>query len=85
MVSIVEKWESIEEHTRQLESHAKIGSYQLKKIRGGVEVRVRIGQFGYVKWFKDPDAPELIQIEAFCNVEGFYKIQGSKSAEFFYA
>jgi hypothetical protein len=85
MVSIVEKWESIEEHTRQLESYAKVGSYQLKKVRGGTEIRVRVGQFGYVKWFKDSDDPELIQIEAFCSVEGFYKIKGSKSEEFFYA
>jgi hypothetical protein len=56
-----------------------------ERVRGGIEVRVRVGQFGYVKWFKDPDDAELIQIEAFCKVEGFYKIIGSKSEEFFYA
>ena len=84
MVNLVEKWESIEEHTRLLESHAKVGSYQLKNMKGGVEVRVRVGQFGFVKWFKNPDDPEVIQIEAFCRIEGFHKILGTRTAEFFY-
>ncbi len=85
MVSLVECWESIEEHTRLLEQHAKVGSYQIKNVKGGAEIRVRVGQFGFVKFFKDRDDPELIQIEAFCKVEGFHKIQGSRAAEFFYA
>ena len=85
MVSLVENWESIEEHTRLLDSHAKVGSYQFKDVKGGVEVRVRVGQFGFVKCFKDRENAELIHIEAFCRVEGFHKITGMKSAEFFYA
>jgi hypothetical protein len=84
MVNLVENWESIERHTRQLESHSKVGSYQVKTVSGGVEVKVRIGQFGFVKSFKDKDDPELIQIEAFCRVEGFHKILGARAAEFFY-
>jgi hypothetical protein len=84
LVSLVEKWDSIEEHARLLESHSKVGSYQLKPVNGGVEVRVRLGQFGFLKWFKDTDDPELIQIEAFCKIEGFHKITGIRSAEFFY-
>jgi len=82
---LVEDWESIEAHTRRLESNARVGSYQMKEVKGGTEIRVRVGQFGYVKLFKDPDDPKLIQIEAFCKIEGFYKIQGSQSDEFFYA
>jgi hypothetical protein len=85
LVSLVENWESIEEHARLLESHAKVGSYQIKNVNGGIEVRVRVGQFGFVKWFKDRNEAELIRIEAFCKVEGFHKIVGMKSAEFFYA
>ena len=84
LVSLVENWESIEEHTRLLDSHAKVGSYQLKDVKSGVEVRVRVGQFGFVKCFKDRENAELIHIEAFCRVEGFHKITGIKSAEFFY-
>jgi hypothetical protein len=84
LVNLVEKWESIEEHTRLLESHAKVGSYQLKNLRDGVEVKVRVGQFGFVKFFKDKDDPELIQIEAFCKVEGFHKILGARTTEYFY-
>ncbi len=85
MVSLVENWESIEEHTRLLESSARVGSFQVKNVKGGVEVRVRVGQFGFVKRFKDRDEAELIRIEAFCKVEGFHKIIGMKAAEFFYA
>ena len=85
MVNLVENWESIEQHTRQLESYSKVGSYRIKNVKGGVEVKVRVGQFGFVKFFKDKDDPELIQIEAFCRVEGFHKIVGARTAEFFYA
>jgi hypothetical protein len=50
-----------------------------------MEIKVRVGKFGYVNKFKDPEDPELIKIEAFCRVEGFYKIQGCVPDEFFYA
>ena len=84
MVSLVENWESIEQHTRLLESRSKVGSFQTKAVKGGVELRVRVGQFGFVKCFKSADDPELIHIEAFCTVEGFHKITGMRSTEFFY-
>ncbi len=85
MVSLVEKWESIEQHTRLLDSSSRVGSYQSKNVKGGVEIRVRVGQFGFVKWYKDREDAERIHIEAFCETEGFHKIIGGKAAEFFYA
>ena len=85
MVNLVEDWESIERYTRHLEHWAKIGSYQLKKSSEGVEIKVRVGKFGYIKKFKEPENPELIKILAFCQAEGFFKVQGSVSDELFYA
>jgi hypothetical protein len=85
LVNLVEDWESIEKYTRQLEYYTKVGSYQLRKSNDGMEIKVRVGKFGYVNKSKDPEDPELIKIEAFCTVEGFYKIQGCIPDEFFYA
>jgi hypothetical protein len=48
MFNLVDNWESIEQHTRQLELYSKAGSYQVKNVKGGVEVKVRVGQFGFV-------------------------------------
>ncbi len=85
MVSLVENWDSIEAHTRLLDSSTRVGSYQSKNVKGGVEIRVRVGQFGFVKWYKTDQDAELIHIKGFCENEGFHKIIGGKAAEFFYA
>lgn len=85
MVNLVEDWESIEKYTAYLEYWVKIGSYQLKKSSEGVEIKVRVGKFGYIKKFKESEDPELIKILAFCQAEGFFKVQGSISDELFFA
>ena len=85
MVNLVEDWESMERYTQHLEHWAKIGSYQLKKTIEGVEIKVRVGKFGFIKKFKEPEDPELIKILAFCKAEGFFKVSGSISDELFFA
>jgi hypothetical protein len=85
LVNLVEDWESIERYTQHLSHWAKIGSYQLKKSSEGAEIKVCVGKFGYIKKFKEPEDPELIKILAFCQAEGFIKVQGSVSDELFYA
>jgi len=85
LVNLVEDWESIERYTQHLEYWAKIGSYQLKKSSDSVEIKVRVGKFGYIKKFKESEDPELIKILAFCIAEGFFKVLGSISDDFFFA
>ena len=63
----------------------KIGPYQPRKSDEGSEIKVCVGKFGYAKEFKEPEDPELIKILAFCQAEGFIKVQGSVSNDLFYA
>jgi len=85
LVNLVEDWEDIEKYTQRLSFWTKIGSYQLKKSTEGAEIKVSVGKFGYIKKFKEPEDPELIKILAFCQAEGFIKVQASVSDELFYA
>lgn len=84
MVNLLGDWEEIERYTRQLSSIAKIGSYQLKKSKEGIEIKVHVGQFGYIATFKQAEDAELIKILVFCENEGFYRVQrGILDALFF--
>ena len=84
MVNLVEDWEDIEVYTRRLSYDMKTGSYQVRKSKDGAEIKVRVGQFGYVGSFKDPEDPELIMILAFCAAESFFKIKGTVATDLFF-
>ena len=83
-VNLVEDWKDIEVYTRRLSHDVKTGSYMLRKADDGAEIKVRVGQFGYANWFKDPKDPELIKILAFCSAEGFFKIKGTVATDLFF-
>lgn len=85
MVDLVEDWEDIEVYTRYLGFWAKVGSYQFTKSSEGAEIKVRVGRFGYIKRFKESENSELLKILAFCQAEGFIKVQASVSNDLFYA
>ena len=84
MVNLVEDWEEVERYTRQLSSIAKIGSYQIKKSKDDVELKVHVGKFDYIGIFKEAENPELIKILAFCQAEGFYKVRRGVLDELFF-
>jgi len=85
LVDLVEEWKYIEEHTQYLARYGKVGSYQLKKSEEGVEIKVCIGQYGYIRKFKEAEDPELIKILAFCQAAKFIKVHGSLADDIFYA
>ena len=85
MVNLVEEWKDIENHTKYLARYEKVGSYQLRKSEEGVEIRVCIGPYGYVRKFKESEDPELIKMLAFCQAANFIKVQGSLADDVFYA
>ena len=64
-MDLVENWESIEKIADALAYLKGTGSYRLKNVPKGVELRVRIGKYGYVNIFKDSEDPELIKILAY--------------------
>ena len=83
---MVEEWEDLADYARSLPRSTKAGSpYQLKKSKHGVELKVRVCKYGYTQKFKNDEDPELIKILAFCQAEGFIKVQASVSNDLFYA
>lgn len=80
MVNLVEDWESLEEYAQW----CRYGAYQTRDVVDGVEIRVTMGRFGYVKTFKDPQDQLLKRILGFCKAEGFIKVMGSIPDELFF-
>jgi len=85
LVDLVEEWEDIERYTRSLAQCIRAGaSYQLRKSKEGIEIKVRVCKFGYSEKFKDPQDPELIKILAFCQKEEFIKVSGAVATDLFF-
>jgi uncharacterized protein YacL (UPF0231 family) len=83
---LVEEWEDLADYARALPKSIKAGSsYQLRKSKNGVEIKVRVCRYGYSKEFKDEDDVELIKILAFCKVEEFIKVIASTPTDLFFA
>jgi hypothetical protein len=85
LVDLAEEWKDIEDYTRYLAHYGKVGSYQLRKSDEGVEIKVCIGPYGYMRKFKQAEDPELIKMLAFCQAAKFIKVQGSLADDVFYA
>jgi len=80
LVNIVEDWESLEEYARM----CRFGAYQFKDSIDGLELRVKVGRLGFVKTFKNAEDPLFNRIISFCNIRGFFKIQGRVDDEVFF-
>lgn len=81
MVNLVEDWVCIEDQTKW----CRYGVYQVCDSLDGVEVRVRVGQFGYKKTFQNREDKQLKRILDFCKHEGFIKVLGRVPDEFFFS
>jgi hypothetical protein len=86
LVDIVEDWEDLETYARNLPKQMRMGaSYLLKKTKYGVELKVRVGRYGFARTFKEAEDAELIKILAFCSVESFIKVSGAVIDDVFFA
>jgi len=81
LVNLVESWEALEEYAKW----CRYGSYQTRETIAGIEIRVVIGKFGYIKRFKDKDDPILNHILGFCKDEGFIKVLGNIPDDLFFS
>jgi len=80
MVNLVEDWKELEDYSRW----CRYGCYQTREASDGMEVRVVVGRFGYIKAFEDPGDKLLKRIVNFCEAEGFIKIVGNVPDELFF-
>jgi len=81
LVNLVEDWSYIVDQTKW----CRYGIYQVRNVLDGVEIRVKVGSFGYRKTFKNKEDEELKRILDFCKHEGFIKILGSIPDEYFFS
>lgn len=80
-MNLVGDWDSIVEQTQW----CRYGVYQTRDAVDGVEVRVRVGRFGYKRTFQSGEDKELRRILEFCKREGFIKVLGTVPDEFFFS
>jgi hypothetical protein len=80
MVNIVEEWKDMEEYSSQV-SH---GAYKLLGIEGKIEIRVKLGQFGFIKQFDDANDPLLNKILTFCKMRQYFNVSKTIKDEFFF-
>jgi len=80
LVNLVVDWSDLEEYA----DRCRYGCYQVRDTVDGVEIRVLIGRFGYIKTFKDPKDPEFKRIVEFCESKGFIRIRGNVPEEQFF-
>jgi len=80
-VNLVEDWKSLEDYSQ----FCRYGTYQIKDVVDGIEIRVLMGKFGYIKTFHDSKDQLLSRILAFCDTRGFIKVHGSIADELFFA
>ena len=83
MVSITHDWEGFEGYA----SNCRVGTYQVKDVVDGKEVRVKAGKLGFVAVYDIVDQDEaafLQRILKFCKLNGFIEVEGSISDELFH-
>ncbi|MCJ7559620.1 hypothetical protein MUO79_03250 [Candidatus Bathyarchaeota archaeon] len=80
MVNIVEEWKDMERYSSQVSN----GAYKLVGVEGKAEIRVKLGQFGFIKVFDDPNDPHLSEILTFCKTRGYLNVSKTIKDEFFF-
>jgi len=73
----VEEWETLEKYSRQASADKLTGLYQIMEMDGKAEIRVWIGNCGFIKQFETPADKQLMDIRDFCWKEKFTEICGN--------
>lgn len=79
MVEIVERFQDFIE----IADHHRIGVYQVIEGPENVEIRIRVGRYGFVGNY-DREDPELNSVLKYCEIKGFIKIRGTIQDEQFF-
>lgn len=86
MVMITENWQAFREYAEK----CRLGTYQMKDVPEGKEIRVRAGRLGIIKVF-DPDDKRsesqqqtFQEMVSFCMTQGFILITETLPDELFH-
>ena len=79
LVYIVEDWDVVKEYANH-----KDGFYQIISSGDGEEIRLKSGQIGFLKDFKNSKDPLLEEIKKFCKDGRYIKVNGYIWSEKFF-
>ena len=80
MVYVTEDWSAFKSYAE----NCRVGTYQIKEVVEGVEIRVRAGRLGYIATYSDKENPDFKNVKKFCETSGFIKIELTISDEVFH-
>jgi len=83
MVSITHDWDGFEGYA----CNCRVGTFQVKHVVDGSEVRVKAGRLGYIAVYDTAVQEEAVFLERilkFCKLNGFIEVEGSISDELFH-
>lgn len=80
MVYITEDWSGFEAYAEC----CRVGTFQLKQVVDGVEVRVKTGRLGYIAVYQNEDDERLKRILKFCRTQGFVRVESTLPDELFH-
>ena len=84
MVNLVEDWKVVEKYAKR----RKLGFYQtinnLKNNTKTIEIRVFIGEIGFIKEFENEEDPLLKQILDFCKTKEYIKVHENIPNSYFF-
>jgi len=84
LVNLVEDWKVVEKYAKR----RKLGFYQtinnLKNNTKTIEIRVFIGEIGFIKEFENEEDPLLKQILDFCKTKEYIKVHENIPNSYFF-
>lgn len=89
MVFITHDWNAFKNYAE----FCRFGTYQIRTIQGGLEIRIRTGKLGFIReLMTDPETKQLPEelvkfldeAKEFCKIQDFVKVEGSITDETFH-
>jgi len=80
MVYVTEDFNAFQNYAE----NCRVGTYQIKQVVDGLEIRVRAGRLGYIAVYESDQDSTLKRIRRFCETQGFVKIEQTISDEVFH-
>jgi len=79
LVNLVEDWKVLEEY-----AGFKRGFYQILHGEKSTEVRLKVGELGFIKKFTDKEDPLLNSILNFCKTNHYIEVSNNIMDQFFF-
>jgi len=80
LVNLVEDWKALEKYAK----NRKVGFYQTISGNKTIEIRVSVGEVGFMKEFENEEDPLLKEILDFCALRKYIKVHENIPDQYFF-